>query len=823
MSGGDTIQAAIGTDEAREMSVDRLVQALSTTVNGLTDAEAERRIEACGYNEIAEKKINPLTKFLLYFWGPIPWLIEVAIVLSAIIGRWDDLAIIAALLLLNAAVGFWQERKADTAIEFLKQRLAPRARVMRGGAWKDTPARDLVPGDAVRVRLGDIVPADCKLMGGAFLVLDESALTGESLPVEKYPNDIAYEGSIVRQGEMDALVYATGMQTYFGRTAGLVSRPKKRSHFQKAVIKIGDYLIALAVFCVSVVFLVSLFRHESIVETLTYVLVLTIAAIPAALPAVLSVSMAVGAMALAKKEAIVSSLESIEEAAGMDILCSDKTGTITRNEIAVAAVVPFEGYTGNDVLLLASLASREEDRDPIDTAIIAHSRAIPAVMEELEGSTVLDFQPFDPVVKRTVADVRTRDGTDFMAAKGAPQVILSLVPDSASLEGRITKEVGGFASKGYRALGVARKEQGGAWDIAGLIALYDPPREDSSETIRTARAMGVAVKMVTGDHTAIAREIAREVDLAPAIRPASSFLESAEREAAHVVEEADGFAEVFPEHKYRIVELLQERGHIVGMTGDGVNDAPALKRADVGFAVAGSTDAAKSAADVVLTRPGLSVIIDTIKESRRIFQRMQNYSIYRIAETIRVLFFISLSIIIFRFFPITALMIVLLALLNDAAIMTIAYDHVRYSDAPERWDMRILLGIATMLGLTGVIGSFGLLFIGLEYLHLSHAVLQSFIYLKLSVAGHLTVFIARTRGPFWSVRPAPALVAAVLGTQAIATLIAVYGILIPAIGWQLAAFVWVYALATFLIIDRLKLGFYRILDHTGIRFRRSER
>jgi H+-transporting ATPase len=817
------MNAVIGIGDAQESSVERLVEMLSTTTRGLSDSEAQRRIATYGFNEIAEKKIHPLKKFLLYFWGPIPWLIEVAIVLSAIIGRWDDLAIIAALLLLNAMVGFWQERKADTAIEFLKQRLAPHARVMRDGIWKEVPARDLVPGDVVRVRLGDIVPADSKLFGGEYLILDESALTGESLPVEKHPADIAYEGAIVRQGEMDALVYATGMQTYFGRTAGLVSRPKKKSHFQKAVVKIGDYLIALAVFCVSVVFLVSLFRHESFVETLTYVLVLTVAAIPAALPAVLSVSMAVGAMALAKKEAIVSSLESIEEAAGMDILCSDKTGTITRNEIAVAAVVPLEGYTEHDVLLLATLASREEDRDPIDTAIIGYSRAIPAITDMLEGSAVLDFHPFDPVAKRTEADLRTREGTRFTAAKGAPQVILSLLPSPGPLGDRILEEVDGFAARGYRALGVARTDGEGAWHMAGLIALYDPPREDSSETIRTARAMGVAVKMITGDHTAIAREIAREVDLAPDIRPAASFLESPEGEAARVAEEADGFAEVFPEHKYRIVELLQGRGHIVGMTGDGVNDAPALKRADVGFAVAGATDAAKSAADIVLTKPGLSVIIDTIQESRRIFQRMQNYSIYRIAETIRVLFFISLSIIIFRFFPITALMIVLLALLNDAAIMTIAYDNVRYSGVPERWDMRILLGISTMLGLTGVIESFGLLYIGLEYLHLSHAALQSFIYLKLSVAGHLTVFLARTRGPFWSVRPALPLVAAVLGTQAIATLIAVYGILIPAIGWQLAAFVWAYALIMFVIIDRLKIGFYRILDHTGIRFRRSER
>jgi H+-transporting ATPase len=794
----------IGADEARKASVADLMDNLSSNESGLSTSEAEARLQQYGPNEILEKKVNPLIKFLGYFWGTIPWMIEAAAILSAILSRWDDFAIIFLLLLMNGVVGFWQEHKADNAIELLKERLAPTARVHRDGKWKGLPSGELVPGDLVRIRLGEIVPADIKLIEGDFLQIDESALTGESLPADKKISDVAFSGSIVRQGEMTGLVFATGMNTYFGRTAKLVELAKTQSHFQKAVVKIGDYLIILAIVLVTLVFIVATLRHESFLQTLQFALVLVVAAIPAALPAVLSVTMAVGAMELAKKEAIVSRLAAIEEMAGVDVLCSDKTGTITQNSITVAEVVPFDGFTEKDVLLFGTLASREENGDLIDIAIINKSKE-----EEVEpGSYRLGkFKPFDPVSKRTEAEIEGPQGS-FWAAKGAPQAIFSLLANS-NAGSLVDQKVETFASKGYRALGVASTDLKGAWRYVGLIALQDPPREDSAQTIKTAQSLGIRIKMVTGDHVAIAKEIARMVGLGTNIEPASDFIDKPDEEATDIIEKADGFAQVFPEHKFKIVELLQARGHIVGMTGDGVNDAPALKKADAGIAVSGATDAAKSAAAIVLTRPGLSVIIDAIKESRKIFQRMNSYAIYRIAETIRVLFFITLSIVIFNFYPVTAIMIVLLALLNDFAIMSIAYDRAEYALKPDRWDMTSVLGMATFLGLVGTLSSFLFFSIGISILHLSLDILQSMMYLKLSVAGHFLIFITRTKGHFWSYWPSNILLAAVLGTQIVATIIAVYGLLIPPIGWRLALFVWAYAMVAFVLTDLAKFFLFK--------------
>jgi H+-transporting ATPase len=810
----------ITTEEAKKVSKEELFEKLDSSQKGLSSSEAEKRLQQLGPNEITEKKVNPLVKFLGYFWGPIPWMIEAAVVMSALIQHWPDFGIILMLLMLNAVVGFWQENKADNAIELLKQRLAPTARILRDGKWLQKPAKELVPGDVVRVRLGDIVPADIKLTNGDYLEADESALTGESLPVEKHTEDVAYSGSIVRQGEMDALVVTTGMNTYFGRTTKLVEEAGTQSHFQKAVTKIGDYLIALAGILVLIIIIVAIFRGESLLSTIQFALVLTVAAIPAALPAVLSVTMALGAIALAKKEAIVSKLVSIEEMAGVDVLCADKTGTITKNELTIGKVKTLGDFTENDVMLYGTLASREEDQDPIDNAIIGKTKTIEDIAKTLPSYQAVKFKPFDPVSKRTEAEIKDAHGNSFKVAKGAPQVILSLVADKDKIADKINEYVEEFATTGYRALGVAKSGEKDTWLYVGLIALYDPPRDDSAETIKTAKSMGVNVKMVTGDHVAIGREIAREVGLGTNIMPASSFIDKHEIEAQPIIEKADGFAQVFPEHKYRIVKMLQNKGHIVGMTGDGVNDAPALKEADAGIAVAGATDAAKSAADIVLTKPGLSVIIDAIKQSRQIFQRMNNYSIYRIAETFRVLFFITTTILVFRLYPVTALMIVLLAILNDLPIITIAYDNVRYSNYPERWNMRVIIGIASLLGVLGVIESFGLFYVGYRLLDLTPAVLQSFMYLKLSVAGHLTVFMARTRSHFWSVRPAKQLLLAVILTQLTATLITVYGILLPAMGWALAGLVWGEAVSVFLIIDLVKVRFYKVLDHSDIKFKR---
>ncbi len=809
----------ISTEEAKKSSIDELLQQLSASEKGLSSSEADQRLQQYGPNEIVEKKRNSILKFFTYFWGPIPWMIEIAAILSIAIQHYEDFGIIVALLLLNAIVGFWEEHQAENAIELLKEKLALKARVLRDGRWSDIAAEGLVPGDIVRMRLGEIVPADVKLIEGDYLLADESALTGESLPVEKHVSDVGYSGAIIRQGEMNGLVVATGMNTYFGRTATLVEEAKTQSHFQKAVIKIGDYLIVLAVTLAAIIILVALFRQESFLVILQFALILMIASIPVALPAVLSVTMAVGAIALAKKEAIVSKLASIEEMAGVDILCSDKTGTITKNELTLGEVKPFAGFKENDVLLLGTLASREEDKDPIDAAIIGKAKELNIFDQASSGNKIVEFKPFDPVVKRTEATIEDADGNRFKVSKGAPQAILALIANKENIQSSVDEVVNAFAVRGFRALGVAKAEAQGDWQYVGLLALYDPPRDDSADTIKTANDMGVDVKMVTGDHTAIAKETAKQVHLGTNIVPASEFLRCSDLEAERLVETADGFAEVFPEHKYRIIELLQGKGHIVGMTGDGVNDAPALKKADAGIAVAGATDAAKAAASIVLTKPGLSVIIDSIKESRKIFQRMNSYSIYRISETIRVLFFITLTILVFNFYPVTAIMIVLLALLNDGAILTIAYDRARYSNQPEAWDMRKLLTISTLVGLIGVVETFTLFFLLDRVFLLPRIIIQSIIYLKLSVAGHFMIFVVRTEGPFWRSRPANILLGAVIGTQIVATFIVVYGVLMAPIGWALALAVWGYAIVADLgVTDFLKVRLYRLLDTTGIRF-----
>lgn len=814
-----TKQPSISPDDLSKAPISELYEKLKSGEQGISNADARERLERYGRNEIIEHKKNPVVKFLKSFWGPMAWLIEIAALLSAAIGHWADFGIILTLLALNAVVGFWQEFKADTAISLLKQSLALKARALRDGRMTDLPAAELVPGDVVRIRLGDIVPADVRLIKGDYLQVDESALTGESLPVDKTLSDMAYSGSVIRQGEMSGIVVSTGMNTFFGRTAQLMEQAATHSHFQKAVIKISNYLIILAFALIMLIFVVALFRHERIMEFLQFALVLIVAAIPAALPTVMSVTMAVGATALAKKEAIVSRLASIEEMAGMDILCSDKTGTITKNELTVADVLPLDGYDTASVLRYAALASDPESKDPIDSAIISKISSIRGITGYPASAET--FKPFDPVSKRTEAAIKGNDGTLFKVSKGAPQVILEMVGDK-DIAAEIERGVLSFAEHGYRALGVAHADQDGAWRFAGLIPLYDPPREDSAETIRIAQSMGVEVKMITGDHTAIAKETAKLVGLKTNILPAGTFIKETERNAYKIVEEANGFAQVFPEHKYHIVELLQSRDHIVGMTGDGVNDAPALKKADAGIAVAGATDAAKSAAAIVLTKPGLSVIIDAIMESRKIFARMENYAIYRIAETIRVILFITASIIAFRFYPVTALMIVLLALLNDAPIISISSDNVAYSHSPDRWNMRTTLGIATFLGVIGVFSSFFILFIGKELLQLDNEALQSFIYLKLSVAGHLTLFVARTRGHFWSIRPSLTLLLAVVITQLIATLITAYGILLPALGWGPVLFVWGYALMVFFITDVLKVEVYKVLDHTDVQFKHAK-
>lgn len=803
----------INTKDARSISNDETMRRLNAGAGGLSTQEAIVRLEREGYNEIPEEKQNPVLLFLSYLWGPIPWMIEAAAVLSMIVQHWVDFSIIVVLLLFNAVIGFWQAYQADNAVAALKKKLALNSRVLRDGRWQPIEARYLVPGDVIRLRPGDIIPADAKLIDGEYLSVDQSALTGESLPVTFKSGGLVYSGAIVRQGEMVALVTATGNRTYFGKTARLVADAQAESHFQRAVLQIGNYLIFLSLGLVVILVLVQLFRGTSMLEMVQFALILTVASIPVAMPAVLSVTMAVGAIALSKLKAIVSHLESIEEMAGMDILCSDKTGTLTQNRLTLGTPVSFNAVDNEVLVLSAALASKAENNDAIDAAVIAGM----AAQNELDAYQQLIFSPFDPKGKRTQAQIKDPHGDTFKVSKGAPQVILELANVDSQTHEQAQQAINALAAKGYRTLGVARTDKAGQWRFLGLLPLFDPLREDSVETVAQAKAHHVGIKMITGDNLAIAREAAAQLGLGKAIYTARQLL-NADRpdtqddsEMAKAVEAADGYAQVFPEHKYKIVKTLQSRNHIVGMTGDGVNDAPALKQADIGIAVSDATHAARAAADLVLTAPGLSVIINAVEEARRIFERMNSYAVYRITETIRIMIFVVLAMLVYNFYPITAIMIILLAFLNDVPIMTIAYDNTRLPAEPVRWQMGQIVTVSTVMGLTGVAGSFLMLYLGLNWLHLSIAEVQTYIFLKMAVAGHLTLFLARSRDSFFKKPfPAPVMIWSAVATKLIGTLLAAYGFgLITPIGWRAVAVVWGYAIVWAFVTDGAKISVYR--------------
>jgi len=805
----------LDSDKVRTLEAEALLKYLRSDLNGLSKAGAQARLAFYGPNTIQEKHKSALLKFLSYFWGPIAWMIEIAAILSAVVHDMEDMVIILVLLFFNAIVGFWQEYQAGNAIAQLKKNLALKARVLRDGQWLSIDASHLVPGDQVKIRLGDVVPADIALLEGDYLSIDQSALTGESLPVDKRTGDLIYSSSIAKQGEMTGVVTSTGAHTYFGKTAKLVSSAKTVSHFQKAVMHIGDYLIFISLALVVVLVLVGLERQLPVMELVQFALILTVASIPVALPAVLSVTMAVGAIKLAKLKAIVSRLESIEELAGMDILCSDKTGTLTQNKLTLGKPVMFNGANEHGVILTAALASDAENPDAIDTAIL----------HQLDDEKILGdfhqqhFIPFDPVQKRTEVTIKPLEGHLFKVSKGAPQVVLDLCLPAASMRVQAEQTVNEFALKGYRALGVAKTDEEGRWIFLGILSLFDPPREDAATTIQEAKDHGVDIKMVTGDNIAIAKQIAGELGLGQNILLAEQIIKAKDNEdiihnVAQCAERADGFAQVFPEHKYWLVKDLQANNHLIGMTGDGVNDAPALKQADVGIAVSGATDAARAAADLVLTGTGLSVIINAIEEARRIFERMNAYAIYRITETIRIMLFMVTAILVYNFYPITAVMIILLALLNDLPILTIAKDNTWLSPTPVRWDMRKVLTIATVLGIVGVTQTFLVLIIAKNYFHVSLEQLQTIIFLKLAVAGHLTLLVTRTRRFFLaSPYPAPILLFAIISTQTVSTLIAGFGWFVTPISWEYIGLIWAYCLVWVFINDGVKLLVYRHLEH----------
>jgi H+-transporting ATPase len=832
-------------DDLEKIPVEQVLTTLAVKADqGLTGEQAQKRLAQYGPNAIVAKEKSLAAKIIGYFLGPIAYMIEAAALVSAILGHWQDFIIISALLIFNAVLDLWQDMKASNALAALKKGLAPEATALRDGKWDTVDAATLVPGDIVKIRLGMIVPADLRMVSGDYAAIDQAALTGESLPVAKKVGDEAYSGSVVKQGEMEGVVIGTGGNTFFGRTAKLVAGAGSVSHAQKAMFQIGNFLIIVAVVLAAIMVAFRVYHDMVIADNwgladalniLQFVLILLVASIPVAMPAVFSITMALGALALSKRKAIVSRLEAIEEMAGVDILCSDKTGTLTKNQLKLGDPILLASKDPQEVILAAALASKIEDRDAIDTAVIEALRDQTA----LKAYKQTKFVPFDPVTKRTAATLSDAQGKAFVVSKGAPQAIVDLAKPAADVADKVKQTVDDLAGKGFRALGVARSEDNGStWAVLGVLPMFDPPRDDSKATIDMAAEKGVRVKMITGDDTAIARETARQLGMGANIIPAADAFPKdmdpnhVPPQIAEAIETADGFARVFPEHKYAIVKALQGRGHLVAMTGDGVNDAPALKQADCGTAVSGATDAARGAAALILTAPGLSVINNAIDEARRIFGRITTYTIYRVALTMDIMFLVVMSTIFLGFQPLTAIMIVVMSLLDDIPIMTIAYDNTPVSERPIRWKMPRLLGVSTVLGFFSVVQSFGLLLIGMEVLSNPHlqqyfglhdkSHLQTVMFLQLVAGGHLLLFVTRTeRWFFMPPFPAAPLFIAIVLTQILAVLMCAFGWLVPPISWEVIGWVWAYNIAWMFVLGAVRLTTEKLDDHRTARHLRS--
>ncbi|CAG8521989.1 8116_t:CDS:2 [Acaulospora morrowiae] len=793
--------------------------------SGLTTEEANKRLTEFGRNELAEVKTNPILKFLSYFTGAIAYLIELSCVFAGILQHWLDFAVILTLLFVNALIGFIEEARAENALDALKNTLALKAKVWRDGQFIELDVAELVPGDVIGLRLGDIIPADARLLGISVtggetegtLSIDQSALTGESLPVEKKKGDTVYSSSIVKQGQMLAVVTKTGSNTFIGRAANLISITVEQGHFQKIVNAIGNFLILITVVLVGIIFIYQMVNHGTFLEVLGHVLVLTIAAIPVGLPTVLSVTMAVGAKQLAAKKVIVKRLTAVEEMASVSILCSDKTGTLTLNELTFDEPYLAGSYTKDEILLYSYLSAEPGANDPIESAIRNAAETDLEILKtrpnkfEIPGYKVTAFVPFNPTTKMTNATVANLETNEvFKVAKGAPQVIIKLVGG----DDNAVRAVNELAARGLRALGVARTVPGNLekYELIGMISLLDPPRPDSAETIRRCNSYGVEVKMVTGDQLIIAKEVAHRLGMSRVILDANHLVDpnKSEEEVTQHCERADGFAQVIPEHKYRVVELLQKRGLLVGMTGDGVNDAPALKKANVGIAVHGCTDAARSAADIVLLAPGLSTIVDGITTSRAIFQRMRSYALYRITSTVHFLiFFFCITLI--ENWQMDAILLILITLLNDAATLVIAVDNAKISHRPDKWRLGQLITLSLVLGCLLTAASFAHFYIAKDVFNIpkTDGRLGTIMYLHISSCPHFVIFSTRLSGYFWENLPSPTFFVAVMGTQVFTMFICIYGVLSPAVGWGWGVGVIGVSLGYFFVLDFVKVNLFK--------------
>ncbi|TYI60238.1 hypothetical protein E1A91_D10G090200v1 [Gossypium mustelinum] len=840
-------ETSVGLEDIKNETIDleripvhEVFQKLKCTRDGLSSEEGQKRLHIFGPNKLEEKQESKVLKFLGFMWNPLSWVMEIAAIMAIALANgggkppdWQDFIGIVALLLINSTISFIEENNAGNAAAALMAGLAPKTKVLRDGKWSEKEAAILVPGDIISIKLGDIVPADARLLEGDPLKIDQSALTGESLPVNKNAGDEVFSGSTVKQGELEAVVIATGVHTFFGKAAHLVDSTNNVGHFQQVLTAIGNFCIcSIGVGMLIEIVVMYPIQQRRYRDGIDNLLVLLIGGIPIAMPTVLSVTMAIGSHRLSQQGAITKRMTAIEEMAGMDVLCSDKTGTLTLNKLTVdkSLVEVFTNDVDKDmVILLAARASRVENQDAIDACIVG---MLGDPKEARAGITEVHFFPFNPVDKRTAMTYIEADGSWHRVSKGAPEQIIDLCNLRDDVKRRTHDIIANFADRGLRSLAVARQTvkeknkdaQGEAWEFVGILPLFDPPRHDSAETIRRALNLGVNVKMITGDQLAIGKETGRRLGMGTNMYPSSALLGQNKGDTIdtigvdELIEKADGFAGVFPEHKYEIVKRLQQRNHICGMTGDGVNDAPALKKADIGIAVDDATDAARGASDIVLTEPGLSVIVSAVLTSRAIFQRMKNYTIYAVSITIRIVLGFMLLALIWKF-DFSPFMVLIIAILNDGTIMTISKDRVKPSPMPDSWKLKEIFAMGIVLGtylacMTVVFfwaandSNFFQDKFGVRSIRHNQDELTAAIYLQVSIVSQALIFVTRSRSWSFIERPGLLLVVAFILAQLIATLLAVYAnwgfARIKGIGWGWAGVIWLYSLVFYVPLDVLK-------------------
>ena len=777
---GVSATTAKGSTEYKSMSIQDAFRELGSVLDGLSEAEVEKRLKIYGRNEVVSKKKNPIVEFLSRFWGPMPWLLELAIALSVFLGHDLEAIIIAILIVTNAIIGYLHSRSSQRSLDLLKERLAVNAVVRREGKWVTIHASQIVPGDIAVVQMGDIVPADTKVLSGA-LSVDQSALTGESLPMEVGASDILYSSSVVKRGEAQCLVVNTGSRTYFGRTAELVQIARPKSHQEQIMLSVVRYMMYLGIAALAAVAVGALLMKIGVLSVVTFAVIFLMGAVPVALPAVLTIVQAVGAMELVRKGVLVTRLDSMEDAASLDMLCLDKTGTLTMNQLSVTEVIPYGEHQVNDVLAIAALTAKQESKDGIDIAV--RERAEAAGINNSEYRQ-LSVTPFEPATKRSEALIQEGEKR-FRAVKGAPQVVLSLsrLTDSTIVKAA-SEMVESLSRKGSRTLAVARSHSADAddFELVGLLALADPPRPDAKQMIAEARSLGVKPIMVTGDNIAIARQMALELGIGDKVMRMGELTATGGPEQMQIVQGCDVLAEVYPEDKYRIVKLLQAHGHTSGMTGDGVNDAPALKQAEVGIAVEGATTVAKASASMVLTEPGIRVIVDALKTSRQIYQRMLTWVINKVTKTVQLVGILTLGFFWLHDLVVSLLGMALLVLANDFVTMTLSTDNVKYTRNPNNWNVRNITLASAGIGAFFILEGWITILIGRNQFHLTADELRSFVLLMLVFTSQFRIYLVRERRHFWDSRPGRGILISSAAAIVVFSLLGIFGGIIRGLG-----------------------------------------